>query len=156
MEFLFDAPVSKYGLPSFDKYLVIMFCHPSTYGTITLFIKYSASAFDGELLGPPANYKIKSTLLLALLSRMRKLSQRGVKIKQILLMSFLLFSPLQIFDFLFMIKTLGNERCCSETDINRPFLASWKNLFFVELSNIVKYDLRAVHFDKRGVITLQQ
>ena len=59
MDFLFDAPVSKYGLPSFDKYLVTMFCHPSTYGTITLFIKYSASAFDGELLGPPANYKIK-------------------------------------------------------------------------------------------------
>ena len=130
-----------------------MFCHPSTYGTITLFIKYSASAFDGELLGPPANYKIKSTLLLALLSRMHKLSQRGVKIKQILLMSFLLFSPLQIFDFLFMIKTLGNERCCSESNI---ILASWKTLFFVELSNIVKYDLRAVHFDKKGYITLQQ
>ena len=153
MDFLFDAPVSKYGLPSFDKYLVTMFCHPSTYGTITLFIKYSASAFDGELLGPPANYKIKSTLLLALLSRMRKLSQRGVKIKQTLLMSFLLFAPLQRFDFLFMIKTLGNERCCSESNI---ILASWKTLFFVELSNIVRYDHRAVHFDKRGVITLQQ
>ena len=156
MDFLFDVPVSKYGLPSFDKYLVTMFCHPSTYGTNTLFTKYSASAFDGELLGPPANYKIKSTLLLALLSRMHKLSQRGVKIKQTLLMSFLLFAPLQRFDFLFMIKTLGNERCCSESNINRPFLASWKTLFFVELSNIVKYDLRAVHFDKRGVITLQQ
>ena len=87
---------------------------------------------------------------------MRKLSQRGVKIKQTLLMSFLLFAPLQRFDFLFMIKTLGNERCCSESNINRPFLASWKTLFFVELSNIVRYDLRAVHFDKRGVITLQQ
>ena len=130
-----------------------MFCHPSTYGTITLFIKYSASAFDGELLGPPANYKIKSTLLLALLSRMHKLSQRGVKIKQTLLMSFLLFAPLQRFDFLFMIKTLGNERCCSESNI---ILTSWKTLFFVELSIIVRYDLRAVHFDKRGVITLQQ
>ena len=130
-----------------------MFCHPSTYGTITLFIKYSASAFDGELLGPPANYKIKSTLLLALLSRMHKLSQRGVKIKQTLLMSFLLFAPLQRFDFLFMIKTLGNERCCSESNI---ILTSWKTLFFVELSNIVRYHLRAVHFDKRGVITLQQ
>ena len=156
MDFLFDVPVSKYGLPSFDKYLVTMFCHPSTYGTNTLFTKYSASAFDGELLGPPANYKIKSTLPFALLSRMRKLSQRGVKIKQTLLMSFLLFAPLQRFDFLFMIKTLGNERCCSESNINRPFLASWKTLFFVELSNIVRYDLRAVHFDKRGVITLQQ
>ena len=70
--------------------------------------------------------------------------------------SFLLFAPLQRFDFLFMIKTLGNERCCSESNINRPLLASWKTLFFVELSNIVRYDLRAVHFDKRGVITLQQ
>ena len=71
------------------------------------------------------------------------------------LSNFLLFAPLQRFDFLFMIKTLGNERCCSESNINRPFHASRKTSFFVELSNIVRYDLRAVHFDKRGVITLQ-
>ena len=57
---------------------------------------------------------------------MHELSQRGVKIKQTFLMSILLFAPLQRFDFLFMLKILGNERCCSESNVNRPFLASWK------------------------------
>ena len=130
MDFLFDAPVNKYGLPSFDKYLVTMFCHPSTYGTITLFIKYSASAFDGELLGPPANYKIKSTLLLALLSRMRKLSQRGVKIKQTLLMSFLLFAPLQRFDFLFMIKNTWEWKVLFRIQYKSPLPCFLENLIY--------------------------